>query len=214
MLVSGYGSNLQAIINVSNLKTSKFKVAAVLSDKASCYALERAKKANITDIFINPEYLNSKKSFDKELIYQVDKFKPALIVLAGYMRILSGFFVRHYFGRIINIHPSLLPKYPGLNTFQRVINSGEKEHGTTIHFVTEKIDSGPIIFQEKVPVFKDDTIQILSERVKTQENKIYPIVITWFIEGRLKMQFGKAFMDGKQLYINNSHLKLIKNVRY
>ena len=133
---------------------------------------------------------------------QIDEYSPDLIVLAGYMRILSGEFVRHYMGRMINIHPSLLPKYPGLNTYQRAIHAGDEEHGTSVHFVTEQLDGGPVILQAKVPIFDDDTIDTLTERVQTQEYKIYPLVVEWFVNDRLEMRGGKAFLDGKQLGIH------------
>jgi phosphoribosylglycinamide formyltransferase-1 len=130
---------------------------------------------------------------------QIDEYQPDVIVLAGYMRILSSEFVRHYMGRMINIHPSLLPKYPGLNTYQRAIHAGDEEHGTSVHFVTEQLDGGPVILQAKVPIFDEDTVEKLTERVQTQEHKIYPMVVKWLVEERLEMKNGKAFLDGEQL---------------
>ena len=134
---------------------------------------------------------------------QIDEYQPDVIVLAGYMRILSGEFVRHYMGRMINIHPSLLPKYPGLNTYQRAIHAGDEEHGTSVHFVTEQLDGGPVILQAKVPIFDEDTVETLTERVQTQEHRIYPMVVKWLVEERLVMKDEKeAYLDGKLLGIH------------
>ncbi len=197
VLVSGNGSNLQAIIDAS-IKDGK--VTAVFSNKAEAYALERAKKAGAAGIFLDPNAFDTRDAFDHELMRQMDGFKPDLIILAGYMRILSGEFVRHYMGRMINIHPSLLPKYPGLNTYQRAIHAGDEEHGTSVHFVTEQLDCGPVILQAKVPIFDGDTVESLTERVQNQEHRIYPMVAKWFVEGRLEMVDGKAaYLDGELL---------------
>ncbi|MHC6528111.1 phosphoribosylglycinamide formyltransferase [Vibrio proteolyticus] len=202
VLVSGNGSNLQAIIDACETSINNGKVTAVFSNKATAYALERAKKAGAAGIFLDPKSFDTRDAFDHELMKQIDEYSPDLIVLAGYMRILSGEFVRHYMGRMINIHPSLLPKYPGLNTYQRAIHAGDEEHGTSVHFVTEQLDGGPVILQAKVPIFDDDTIDTLTERVQTQEYKIYPLVVEWFVNDRLEMRGGKAFLDGKQLGIH------------
>ncbi|GAA5647334.1 MULTISPECIES: phosphoribosylglycinamide formyltransferase [Vibrio] len=202
VLVSGNGSNLQAIIDACETSINNGKVTAVFSNKATAYALERAKKAGAAGVFLDPKSFDTRDAFDHELMKQIDEYSPDLIVLAGYMRILSGEFVRHYMGRMINIHPSLLPKYPGLNTYQRAIHAGDEEHGTSVHFVTEQLDGGPVILQAKVPIFDDDTIDTLTERVQTQEYKIYPLVVEWFVNDRLEMRGGKAFLDGKQLGIH------------
>lgn len=202
VLVSGNGSNLQAIIDACETSINNGKVTAVFSNKATAYALERAKKAGAAGVFLDPKSFDTRDAFDHELMKQIDEYNPDLIVLAGYMRILSGEFVRHYMGRMINIHPSLLPKYPGLNTYQRAIHAGDEEHGTSVHFVTEQLDGGPVILQAKVPIFDDDTIDTLTERVQTQEYKIYPLVVEWFVNDRLEMRGGKAFLDGKQLGIH------------
>ncbi|MGC9404094.1 MULTISPECIES: phosphoribosylglycinamide formyltransferase [Vibrio] len=202
VLVSGNGSNLQAIIDACETSIDSGKVTAVFSNKATAFALERAKKAGADGIFIDPEAFDTRDAFDRELMRQMDGYQPDLIILAGYMRILSGEFVRHFLGRMINIHPSLLPKYPGLNTYQRAIHAGDEEHGTSVHFVTEQLDGGPVILQAKVPIFDEDTVEVLTERVQTQEHKIYPLVAQWFVDGRLKMEDGKAFLDGEKLGIH------------
>jgi phosphoribosylglycinamide formyltransferase-1 len=199
VLVSGNGSNLQAIIDACNSQISGGRVTAVFSNKANVFALERAEKAGSAAHFLDPKAFDTRDAFDQELMKQIDEYQPDVIVLAGYMRILSSEFVRHYMGRMINIHPSLLPKYPGLNTYQRAIHAGDEEHGTSVHFVTEQLDGGPVILQAKVPIFDEDTVEKLTERVQTQEHKIYPMVVKWLVEERLEMKNGKAFLDGEQL---------------
>ncbi|RJX74254.1 phosphoribosylglycinamide formyltransferase [Vibrio sinensis] len=200
VLVSGNGTNLQAIIDACETNISNGKVTAVFSNKAEAFALERAKKAGAAGIFLDPNDFDTRDAFDQELMRQIDEYEPTLLILAGYMRILSGEFVRHYMGRMINIHPSLLPKYPGLNTYQRAIHAGDEEHGTSVHFVTEQLDGGPVILQAKVPIFDEDTVETLTQRVQTQEHLIYPMVTKWFVEGRLEMRDGKsAYLDGTLL---------------
>ncbi|MBW3694381.1 phosphoribosylglycinamide formyltransferase [Vibrio sp. T187] len=199
VLISGSGSNLQAILDACDKQLVKASVKAVFSNKADAYGLERAKSANVDALFVNPKEFESREAFDQELMNQIDAYKPDLIILAGYMRILSSDFVNHYLGKMINIHPSLLPKYPGLHTHQRAIDAKDSEHGTSVHFVTEELDGGPVVLQAKVPVFSDDDAQSLASRVLTQEHQIYPLVSKWFIEGRLSMQDGKAILDGKEL---------------
>lgn len=202
VLVSGNGSNLQAIIDACETSIDTGRVTAVFSNKATAYALERAKKAGAAGHFLDPKAFDTRDAFDHELMKQIDEYRPDVIVLAGYMRILSGEFVRHYMGRMINIHPSLLPKYPGLNTYQRAIHAGDEEHGTSVHFVTEQLDGGPVILQAKVPIFDEDNVETLTARVQTQEHKIYPLVVKWMVEERLEMKNGKAFLDGEQLGIH------------
>ncbi|MCG9583273.1 phosphoribosylglycinamide formyltransferase [Vibrio tubiashii] len=203
VLVSGNGSNLQAIIDACNTQITGGRVTAVFSNKAGVYALERAEKAGSAAHFLDPKAFDTRDAFDHELMKQIDEYQPDVIVLAGYMRILSGEFVRHYMGRMINIHPSLLPKYPGLNTYQRAIHAGDEEHGTSVHFVTEQLDGGPVILQAKVPIFDEDTVETLTERVQTQEHRIYPMVVKWLVEERLVMKDEKeAYLDGKQLGIH------------
>ncbi|GAL19814.1 phosphoribosylglycinamide formyltransferase [Vibrio maritimus] len=196
VLVSGNGTNLQAIIDACESTITNAKVRAVFSNKESAFALERARKAGAEAEFLDPKLSETREAFDAELMRRIDVHNPDLLVLAGYMRILSGEFVRHYMGRMINIHPSLLPKYPGLNTHQRAIENCDEHHGTSIHFVTEKLDGGPIVLQAKVPVFDDDTVETLEQRVQSQEHKIYPLVVKWFVEDRLQMDGSRALLDG------------------
>lgn len=197
VLVSGNGSNLQAIIDACQSNQINGKVVAVISNQPNVYSLIRAKQANIPSHVINHKAFISREEFDDKVQQQIDCYQPDLIVLAGYMRILTADFVQHYAGKMLNIHPSLLPKYPGLHTHRRAIEAGDKEHGTTVHFVTEDLDGGPIILQAKVPIFDNDAEQDVIKRVLTQEHQIYPLVVKWFCDNRLNMQDGKAYLDGK-----------------
>ncbi|MCE0494410.1 phosphoribosylglycinamide formyltransferase [Vibrio salinus] len=202
VLISGNGTNLQAILDACDTSIKDGKVTAVFSNKATAYGLERAKKAGADAVFIDPKAFDTRDAFDRSLMEQIDEHTPDLIVLAGYMRILSGEFVRHYLGRMINIHPSLLPKYPGLNTYQRAIHAGDEEHGTSVHFVTEQLDGGPVIMQARIPILDEDTVESLTKKVQEKEHIIYPLVVQWFVENRLEMKEGKAFLDGEPLGMN------------
>ncbi|WP_392560623.1 phosphoribosylglycinamide formyltransferase [Orbus mooreae] len=199
VLVSGSGSNLQAIIDACATKHINGNIVAVISNKPDVYALKRAKNSHIPTHVINHKDYLSREAFDQVVAKQIDVYQPDLIVLAGYMRILTPEFVKHYAGKMLNIHPSLLPKYPGLHTHKRAIEAGDQEHGTTVHFVTEELDGGPIILQAKVPIFADDTEQDVIDRVLVQEHQIYPLVIKWFCDNRLSMQQGKAYLDNKEI---------------
>lgn len=195
VLVSGNGSNLQAIINACQNNLINGKIVAVISNKPDVYSLMRAKQANIPSHVINHKEFATREAFDHQLQLQIEQYQPDLIVLAGYMRILTPHFVQHYSGKMLNIHPSLLPKYPGLNTHRRAMEAGDKEHGTTVHFVTDELDGGPIILQAKVPIFDIDEEQDIVERVLAQEHQIYPLVIKWFCDDRLTMINGRAYLD-------------------
>ncbi|MEH6532693.1 MAG: phosphoribosylglycinamide formyltransferase [Photobacterium frigidiphilum] len=200
VLISGSGSNLQAIIDACQANTIKnANVVAVLSNKADAYGLERAKNAGIQAINLMVADYENRDAYDKAMIEQIDLFKPDLVILAGYMRILSDEFVRHFQGKLINIHPSLLPKYQGLHTHQRALDAGDEEHGTSVHFVTEELDGGPVILQAKVPIFAEDTIEDITARVQLQEHRIYPLVTNWFLQQRLNMENDKAVLDGHTL---------------
>ncbi len=199
VLISGNGSNLQAILEACESNMPDAQVSAVFSNKVDAYGLERAKQFNVDGHFVDPKAFESREAFDAELMTKIDQYQPDAVILAGYMRILSNEFVEHYMGKMINIHPSLLPKYPGLHTHQRAIEAKDKEHGTSVHFVTPELDGGPVILQAKVPVFEDDDAVRLAARVQTQEHSIYPMVTKWLVEERLKMQEGKAWLDGKAL---------------
>lgn len=199
VLISGNGSNLQAIIDACQKQSIASKISAVFSDNPTAYGLERAKQAAIPTVVMQKANYADNHAYDAALMAEIARYQPDLIVLAGYIRILTSDFVSHYLGKIINIHPSLLPKYPGLDTHRKALANGDKEHGTSIHFVTEKLDSGPIILQVKVPIFAGDQPQDIITRVQTQEHRIYPLVINWFVKGRLAMVNNSAFLDGCKL---------------
>ncbi|PHS19804.1 MAG: phosphoribosylglycinamide formyltransferase [Kangiella sp.] len=185
VLVSGNGSNLQAIIDSLEGKVELGSVIAVISNNASAFGLERAKKHSIDAIFINPKDFESRERFDQKLAEKIEFYNPALVVLAGFMRILSADFVKIFSGRLINIHPSLLPKYPGLNTHARVIKSGDIKHGTSVHFVTEELDGGPLIAQAELKLDENESFTELALRVQSLEYKLYPWVIVLFLQGKI-----------------------------
>lgn len=198
VLVSGNGSNLQAIIDRCHGQNG-VEIAAVIANKEDAYGLIRAEKAGIDALVVTSKGMPDRNQYESQLMVAIDKYAPDLIVLAGFMRILTPAFVRHYQGKMLNIHPSLLPKYTGLNTHQRAIDAGDKEHGTSVHFVTEELDGGPVILQARVPIFDDDDSESVSARVQEQEHRIYPLVVNWFCQGRLKMADGQAILDGETL---------------
>ena len=198
ILISGNGSNLQSIIDHAD--KIDLQISAVISNRDNAFGLQRAQSANIITYFIDSRIFNSRYAFDNELISVINKLDVELIILAGYMRILSPVFINHFSGKILNIHPSLLPKYPGLNTHQRAIDAGDKEHGATVHFVTEKLDEGPIISQETVQVDTTDTEKSLAEKVLQREHILYPKVIHWYTQRRLKLiNEVTATLDGKKI---------------
>ncbi|MDK1252752.1 phosphoribosylglycinamide formyltransferase [Cronobacter dublinensis] len=199
VLISGSGSNLQAIMDACAQKKINGVISAVFSNKADAFGLERARDANIPAHALSAGAFASRDAFDRELMQEIDAYAPDLVVLAGYMRILSPAFVAHYEGRLLNIHPSLLPKYPGLHTHRQALANGDDEHGTSVHFVTDELDGGPVILQARVPVFAGDTEEDVTARVQAQEHAIYPLVVSWFVEGRLTMREGRAWLDGQPL---------------
>jgi phosphoribosylglycinamide formyltransferase-1 len=188
VLISGSGTNLQAIIDACENNKINGQISAVVSNKAGVYGLERAAKSNIPTHVLSHKEFDSRDDYDQSLVSIIDQYQPKVVVLAGFMRILTADFVSHYAGKLINIHPSLLPKYQGLDTHQRAIDAKDQEHGCSVHFVTEELDGGPVILQAKVPVFEDDDIDSLSQRVHYQEHQIYPMVVKWMCEDRLTME--------------------------
>jgi phosphoribosylglycinamide formyltransferase-1 len=199
VLVSGNGSNLQAVIDAVVGEALPVELRAVISNEPLAYGLDRAKRANIPTQVVSHKDFPDRESFDQALQQVIDHYQPKLVVLAGFMRILTESFVRHYEGRMINIHPSLLPKYRGLNTHGRALQNGEKQHGATVHFVTHELDGGPAIIQAVVPVLSNDTTESLAARVLEQEHKIFPLAIRWFAEGRLKLSSNRTMLDGNVL---------------
>ncbi len=178
VLISGSGSNLQAIIGACDLNIIKGKVVAVISNESEAYGLERAKKHNIPYKFINHNEFNSREEFDEELVEAINGFNPDLIVLAGFMRILSKVATSIYKDKMINIHPSLLPKYPGLNTHEKVLANKDSIHGVTIHKVSAELDAGPIIAQAKIAVKENEPLEELIERIHKAEHKLFPKIIS------------------------------------
>lgn len=184
VLISGSGSNLQAIIDATQSGRINGDVVAVLSNKADVFGLERAANANIATEVLNHKAFDSRESFDAAMMQLIDGYTPDLIVLAGFMRILTPEFVRHYEGRMLNIHPSLLPKYKGLHTHQRALEAGDTEHGCTVHFVTEELDGGPSLVQGRVSIDPDDSSESLQQKVHVREHQIYPLAVEWFCAER------------------------------
>ena len=199
VLISGSGTNLQAIIDEVAAGQLDLDLSVVLSNQPDAAGLERARKADIGVECIRHQDYPERKLFDAALIETLDKFKPELIILAGFMRILTPTFINHFSGRVLNIHPSLLPKFPGLDTHQRAIDAGEEWHGSTVHFVTEELDGGPAIIQGRVPVMPDDSAAELAARVLAIEHRIYPEAARMFAAGRLECRDGATWLDGERL---------------
>jgi len=199
VLISGNGSNLQAIIDATQNGGLPVEICAVISNRPDAYGLERARTANIPAEVIDHKAFGSRAEYEAALQQLIDQHQPALVVLAGYMRILGDAFVDHYQGRMLNIHPSLLPAFPGLNTHQRALDAAVAEHGASIHFVTNELDGGPVVLQAAIPVLPDDDAKTLAERVHTQEHQIYPLAIRWFAEGRLTATATAALFDQQPL---------------
>ncbi|MDH5324173.1 MAG: phosphoribosylglycinamide formyltransferase [Gammaproteobacteria bacterium] len=199
VLISGDGSNLQTLIDQLHSTDAPVTIKAVISNKAQAHGLVRAEKANIPTHTVSHAQFPERRDFDRELIRTIDAYQPQLVILAGFMRILTAEFVQHYRDRLINIHPSLLPQFRGLNTHARALQAAVREHGASVHFVTEDLDSGPVAVQAAVPVLDGDTEQSLSQRVLQQEHIIYPLAVLWIAEGRLKIHNEQLFFDNKEL---------------
>ncbi len=198
VLVSGSGSNLQAILEAidAGLQAS---VVGVLSNRADALALRRAGQRNIATGVIAHGDFPDRDSFDRAMIHMIDGWSPDIVVLAGFMRILTPAFVEHYQGRLLNIHPSLLPKYKGLHTHRRALEAGDAEHGCSVHFVTPELDGGPVIAQAVVPVLPGDDETSLTERVHKSEHRLYPQVLGWIADGLLTFRDGHILFHGKPL---------------
>jgi phosphoribosylglycinamide formyltransferase-1 len=190
ILISGRGSNMEAIVRAAKAEQWSAKIVAVISNRADAEGLKFASMQGIATAVVPNKDFPSREAFDQALQATIDQFSPDLVVLAGFMRILTAPFVEHYAGRMMNIHPSLLPNFPGLATHNQALAAGVKEHGATVHFVTADLDHGPIVTQATVPVLADDTEDTLSARVLTQEHIIYPRAVRWFVEGRLSIDNG------------------------
>jgi phosphoribosylglycinamide formyltransferase-1 len=190
VLISGRGSNMEALLE------ARLPVAAVISNRPEAKGLETARAHGIATAVVDHKAFPSRDAFDAALATEIDRHRPRLVVLAGFMRVLTPGFVERYAGRMLNIHPSLLPAFPGLHTHERALEAGVKVHGCTVHFVTSELDLGPIVIQAAVPVRRDDTPQALAARVLGQEHVVYPRAVRWFLEGRLVIRQGRVFVEG------------------
>jgi len=199
VLLSGDGSNLQALINATNNGLIKADIVIVISNKVGAKGLQRAQNAGIKNTVVDNLQFSDRKSFDCALALELKKQDLDLIILAGFMRILTSEFVESFAGRILNIHPSLLPKYRGLNTHQKAIDAGDKNAGATVHFVTSELDGGPPIIQSEVPIHRNDTSDDLAQRILKLEHQIYPLAVKWFCEDRLSLINDEAFLDSSVL---------------
>jgi len=197
VLISGGGSNLQAFIDQIKSDDLPLEIALVISNNAGVFGLERAAKAGITTRVIDHREFSTRLAFDHELIREIDEVQPDVVVLAGFMRILTEEFVDHYHNRLINIHPSLLPKYPGTNTHQRALNSKDLWHGASIHFVVPEVDAGPVIVQGRLRIRPDDSSDSLQQRIHKIEHVLYPLALRWFAQGRLSIKTDKVLLDGE-----------------
>ena len=185
ILISGHGSNLQAFIDACAGGLLDASIRVVISNRADAYGLQRAKAAGIPALCIDHKDYPDRESFDGALVEALADYDVPLVILAGFMRILTPVFITPFTGRLMNIHPSLLPLYPGLNTHQRALDAGDEEAGATVHFVTQELDGGPPVLQARVPVAPGDTAQTLAERVAVREHAIYPMAAQWFSAGQI-----------------------------
>ncbi|QTP59291.1 phosphoribosylglycinamide formyltransferase [Billgrantia antri] len=199
VLISGNGSNLQALIDEQTHDRLGGEIVAVISNVADAYGLQRARDAGIDAVVLPHGEYDTREAYDGALIKVIERHEPDLVVLAGFMRILSSRFVQRFHGRMLNIHPSLLPAYRGLNTHAKALADGVAEHGCSVHFVTEELDGGPVAIQAVVNVSGDETETSLKEKVHTREHLIYPIAVKWFLEGRLRLVGETAVLDGTPL---------------
>lgn len=196
VLISGRGSNLSAILEAAAAPDYPAAVVAVIANKADAPGLQLAAAAGVATEIVPSQGVTDRTVYDQSLQDAIDRYVPDLIVLAGFMRILTADFVNHYAGRMINIHPSLLPSFTGLHTHQRALDAGVHLHGCTVHFVTAELDHGPMIAQAAIPVWPDDTAATLAARVLAEEHRVYPAVVRWFAEGRLKVVGQRVLLDG------------------
>ncbi len=199
VLISGSGTNLQAFIDRVADGSLDIDIVVVFSNKPDAYGLTRATQAGISTACIEHGDYETRELFDRAVARELDTHNPDLIILAGFMRILSPWFVQHYEGKVLNVHPALLPLYPGLNTHQRVLDAGDTHHGSTVHFVTEELDGGPRIVAGRLAVKPGESAKELQHRVQAAEHQVYPQAAQWFGEGRVEFRDGQAYFDGNLL---------------
>lgn len=202
VLVSGNGSNLQAIIDAVEAETIAGKITKVISNRPNAFGLTRAQNHGINGVCLDHKEYADRTAYDAQLLACINPKDTDLVVLAGFMRILSPEFVAAFEGKMLNIHPSLLPKYKGLNTHQRALDNKDSSHGPTVHFVTAELDDGPVVLQSEIPILENESADELAQRVQVEERVIYPKVVKWFCEGRLKMEGNKAILDNQCLPVN------------
>jgi len=200
VLISGNGSNLQAIIDAIATQKLHANIKAVISNRPNVKGLQRAQAAGIPAITLDHRKFENREAFDQQLIHEIDQYQPELIILAGFMRILTNNFVAHYTARMLNIHPSLLPEFRGLNTHQRALEAGVKQHGVTVHYVSNELDGGPLVLQAVIDVTHKDNAETLRQRVHHQEHIIYPMAIQWVAQQQLEMV-------GQRVHLNKQELK-------
>lgn len=199
ILISGRGSNMQAILQQAGNGELAVEVRAVISNNPTASGLQLAHTAGVTTAVVDHRLIPDRAQYDQALRASIDRYQPGLVALAGFMRILTPAFVQHYLGRLLNVHPSLLPAFPGLDTHRRALQAGVTRHGASVHFVTEELDGGPIIAQASVPVYAQDDADSLGARVLALEHQLYPTVIGWFADGRLAYRHSNVWLDGQVL---------------
>ena len=199
VLISGSGTNLQAIIDACKSNYINGDIVGVVSNKADVYGLTRAEHADIENCVLSHKDYDSREAYDQALIEQINTFKPDLVILAGFMRILTANFVQQYNGKLLNIHPSLLPKYPGLHTHRKAIENNETFHGTTVHFVTEELDGGPLIGQSKTRLLSNDTEGSLNKRIQSLEHKLYPYIAKLLLNDKIKLIEDDVYFENRKL---------------
>jgi len=208
ILISGRGSNMQAIHQAMLDNDLPIDIKAIITNEATAAGLDYAIDAGITSEIVSHKDFSSREDFDATLMQTIDRYQPALVILAGFMRILTTAFVEHYLGKLINIHPALLPAFPGLNTHARALEAGVKEHGTSVHYVTPEVDGGPVILQARVAVHQDDTAELLQKRVLEQEHVIYPLAIRLIAEGHVTFANNHAYYDNELLGAKGVNLEV------
>jgi phosphoribosylglycinamide formyltransferase-1 len=199
VLVSGGGSNLQSIIDKVHESDIAAEICCVISNKKQVYALDRAQLARISAVVVDSSAYTERKLFEQALLEELKQHQTDVIVMAGFMRVLSAEFIAHYTGRILNIHPSLLPEFTGLHTHQRALAAGKKTHGCSVHFASAELDGGPLIMRAEVSVLSDDNAESLAQRVLHQEHKIYPLCVQWLCEGKIKVHDNEVFYRDQKL---------------
>tara|TARA_R110000744_G_scaffold104714_1_gene200390 strand:- start:43 stop:687 length:645 start_codon:yes stop_codon:yes gene_type:complete len=207
VLISGSGTNLQALIDDLAEQPALASIVGVVANKVDAYGLQRAAAAGIATRVLNHRDFSDREGFDHALQHEIDAFKPDLVLLAGFMRILTAQFVRHFRGRLLNIHPSLLPKHKGLQTHQRALDEGDAEHGATVHFVTEELDGGPLILQGRIKIASDDDASSLAAQVQQLEYRLFPLVTRWYAAGRLHLDEDRACLDGSPITASGLRLE-------